>query len=380
MGKVKGWFSKQKSIIIQEFTQEPPLKIVKNCLLIFFGALLMSLGDSFFVLPMNIVSGGISSLAIISNWMPGMNVISTQVYVLIYTWIFFLLGLIFIGVRYSLRTLILSISYPLFVLLFSWVRDAVAVEMLVDGTTQAVHILNISEMMVDIKLEGGDIISHSSDAMKALAYVLSAVFGGALLGTGIGLAFSGGGSSGGTDVINVLVNRYFGIRVGTSSFIVDCLIMIGGFFANGMSLLATMVGVVCAFVCSLLIDKVFLGNQQFYIAQIISPKWNEINHFINHELGRGSTILHGNGGYTSKDITIIQTCFDRQDYMLIKQSIYSIDPSAFVTFVSTREILGYGFSRDKPGVNMNDIPISPEDARKLTIKANTKRKRTFYED
>lgn len=372
MNKFKKWLNKEKNVIIKEFTSEPPRKVIKNILFVLLGALVYSIGDSFFIIPMNLISGGVTSLSLIFHSFPGFNAISIQTYVLIITWGFFILGLILIGLKYSLKQLLFAVFYPLFNYFFQWMISICVIN--------GIHIFDISQVGQDIIFSSGAQISASSEAMLALSYIVACIFGGAITGIGIGLTFVGGGSSGGTDVINILNNKYFGIRIGTSSFLMDLLIILGGFFANGYNLIPTLVGLITAFICSAMIDKVFLGNNRYYLAQIVSVKWEEINNFINKQLGRGTTLLVGKGGYTKKDMTIVEACFDKQDYSLIKQSIYQIDPNAFVTFISTTEILGYGFSRDKPRVDSKDLAISADEARKLQAKAKKKRKRTFYYD
>ncbi len=369
MNFFKNWIAKEKRIIIREFTSEPPKKIIRNILMVLLGAFVYSVGDSFFLIPMNVIYGGVTSLSLIFHSLPGFDFMSVQTYVLIISWMFFALGLVLIGLKYSLKQIVFTIAYPLFNFFFQWLIGACVV----DG----IAIFDISQVAKDIEFSNG-VIQAGSSGMQALAYLVGAIFGSAICGAGIGLTFIGGGSSGGTDVINILNNKYFGIRIGTSSFLMDVLIISGGFFANGMNFLPTLVGFMGAFICSYMIDKVFLGNNRYYLAQIISSKWKEINDFINKDLGRGTTLLYGKGGYTQKDTTVVEACFDKQDYLLIKESIYQIDPNAFVTVISTTEILGYGFSRDKPKADGSSI--SPDDARKLAARAARKRRRTFYYD
>ena len=370
---LREWLQKEKNVIIKEFTSEPPKKMVRNILFVLLGAFVFSIGDSFFLIPMNIIAGGVTSIALLFYHIPGFSVLSVQTYILIITWVFFALGLVLIGLKYSLKQLVFSIAYPLFNYFFAWIISI--------SVVYGREILNIAKVTTDIFSSDGQVILEAgSTGMHALAYLLASLFGGTIMGVGIGLTFIGGGSSGGTDVINILANKYTGIRIGTSSFICDLIIICSGFFVNGMNLIASLVGLVCACCCSIMIDKVFLGISKFYLAQIISVKWSEINDFINKDLGRGTTLLVGKGGYTKNDLTIVEACFDKQDYALIKQSVYQIDPNAFVMVMPTSEILGYGFSRDKPKVDSKDIAISPDDARKLAARASRKRKKTFYYD
>ena len=369
----KEWVKKEVDIVKRESTSESPRKIIQNILSIFLGACISAFGDSLFTIPRNIVSGGIASLSIISHQIPGRSAITKDVYVLIYTWGFFFLGLILIGLKYSLNTLVYTITYPLMVRLFTYrVNHCV-----IDGK----HIFNLVERAAD---RNPSLTTPSGATINAtdwlpLAYLVGAVFGGRLVGIGIGFAFIGGGSSGGTDVINVLANRYLHIRIGTSTFICDLLIITGGFFANGYQLIPTLVGLLSAFLCAFRIDKVFLGNRQYFMALVSSEKIDERNEFINQDLGRGTTLISCRGGYTKKETELLQVCFDKHDYSVIRQAIKQFDPNAFVSVIATKEILGYGFTRSTPKVNRKDIAISPDDARRLTVKAHRLKKKNRSE-
>ncbi len=373
MQKIKKWVQKQIQIVKNEFTNEPPTKVIKNLFLILIGAVLVAFGDSFFILPMNIISGGVASISMLIHKIPGFSVISLNTYVLIVTWSFFFLGLIFLGLKYSLHTLIYTIAYPLAVMLFTYIINNVVV----DG----IRIFDITQLGKDIEISNGIIpFEGNEDSVLLLAYFVSGILGGLLTGSGIGLTLAGGGSSGGTDVINLLANKYLHIKVGLSSFIVDAVLIVAGFFTNGYNLLPSLVGLITALLCSIMLDKVFLGNNQYYLAMVISKKWPEINAFINENLGRGTTLLKAQGGYTKNDTVVLEVCFDRVDYNIIRESINAIDPNAFVTVVQTKEILGYGFSRTTPKADRQDIAMSADETRRLVSKARTKRKNTFKED
>lgn len=372
MKAIKEWFKTQIEIIKDEFTNEPPLKILKNFLFIFLGACIVAFGDAFFLIKMDIIAGGVSSISLLIYKIPGFDALSINVYVLIVTWVFFFLGLILLGVKYAFHTLIYTITHPLMNMFYSFLIKNVTV----DG----VNILDITQICKDISISGGTISATTNqDAMLILAYFVAAIIGGLLVGSGIGFTLSGGGSSGGTDVINLLANKYLHVKVGTSSFVIDSCLIIAGFFTNGYNLLPTLVGLIAALLCSIMIDKVFMGNNQYYLAMIISSKWEDINNFINNELGRGTTIFKGMGGYTKKDSYILEVCFDRQDYNIIRETINTIDPNAFFTVMQTKEVLGYGFSRNTPKAKKKGVTITAEEARHLISKARTKNKNTFKE-
>jgi uncharacterized membrane-anchored protein YitT (DUF2179 family) len=369
MIRLKSWCRDKLQVVKDEFTSEPPKKMIKNNLFILLGALVFAFGDSFFLLPMNIVSGGTSSLAIITNAIPGADGISVQAYIVIYTWLLFALGLFTLGIKYSLKTLLFTIAYPLFVLLFNYLIGVSVVT--VKGNP--IHILDITEMH-DILIANGTITDKES--LLTMSYLMAAILGGLVIGVGIGLAFIGGGSSGGTDVFNLLLNKYFHVKVGTGSFLCDFLLIFAGFFANGFNLLASMIGILSAILCSLMIDKVFLGYNQYYVALVVSKKWSEINDYINQNFERGTTLIKAQGGFTRVDSMLLEVCFDSRDYQVIQEIITHIDPNAFVTIIRAQEIVGYGFSRDTPQVNMKDLALPPDEAQRLLLKSLRMKKKS----
>ena len=150
MRKIRTWAQNQWKIVKSEFTNEPPKKIIKNLLLVFIGAVLVAFGDSFFVIPMNIISGGVASISMLIHRIPGFSVLPVNTYVLIVTWTFFVLGLIFLGLKYSLHTLIYTISYPLVVMLFTYISTNVVV----DG----IRIFDITQLGKDIQISNGIVI------------------------------------------------------------------------------------------------------------------------------------------------------------------------------------------------------------------------------
>lgn len=360
---LKLFFKKQWITIKNEFTSEPLPEFIKNNLYILLGAVVYALGCSFFLLPMNIISGGITSIAIIFSSIPGLDVLPVNTYIYILSWGFFIIGLFILGLKYSLKSLVFVLCYPLFISMF----DALIDVCVVDG----IKILDITSCFIrDIVLENGLII-ESSESLKAIAYIISAVLGGLLIGSGVGLALLGGGSSGGTDVINVSMHKFFHVKIGTSSLCCDVVIIIGGFFANDMNLLASSVGVLGSILCSVMIDRVFMGLSQHYVALIVSNKWYDINKYINEEIERGTTLFRAEGGFSRVDTMVIEVCFDRREYTMIQNIIHRIDPHAFLTVLRAQEILGYGFSRSTPDVM--DIPLPPDTTQRLLLKSRQKK-------
>lgn len=361
---IKLFFKRQLVIIKNEFTSEPIPKVIKNNLYILLGAIIYALGCSFFLLPMDIITGGLTSLAIIFANVPGLNALSVNDYIYILNWLFFVVGLLVLGLKYSLKTLVFIIFYPIFISLFDYIIEV--------SVVNGVRIFDITSNIQNIVLANGDIISASTDnSLKAIAYVLSSVLGGLLIGTGIGFALLGGGSSGGTDVINLTVHKFFHVKVGTCSLCCDIIIIIGGFFFNDFNLLASLIGVLGSLLCSIMIDRVFMGMSQHYVALVVTNKWYEINRYINDVIQRGTTLFKAEGGFSRVDTMVIEVCFERREYKALQDIINRIDPKAFITILKAQDVLGYGFSRSSPDVM--DVPLPPDTIQHLLLKSKEKK-------
>ncbi|MFA6829388.1 MAG: YitT family protein [Bacilli bacterium] len=356
--KLNKWKAHIIETIQEQFVVEPPRKLLKNSLYMLLGAFLLAISTEFFSVRMNLISGGTYSIGIILNALPGFDVLSVEMYILIINWLYFFIGLIFLGLKYSLKTLIVTIFYPIFVFLFDLLINNVVVN--------GVNILDISQATGFI-INGNAVISDSSAI--AISYMVAALLGGFIMGCGVGFAMVGGGSSGGTDVQAILFHKIFHVSIGTGSLISDFLIILVGFFANGTNFLACLVGVLLAVVCAKTIDNVFSSNSCYYMAFIVSKKWEELNKYIIDHIGRGTTIIKAQGGFTGVDTMLLEVCFDKHDYSDLDAIINRIDPNAFVTVMRTSEIVGYGFTRGTPEVEAKDIALSPDETNRILMKA-----------
>ncbi len=339
----------------EEFAGETWKSLLKNNLYVIFGAFIYAIGTSFFTVPMNVISGGLASIAIIlERTLGGLD---ADTYILILNWGVFVIGLFVLGIKYSLKTLVFTLFNPLFIMLFTFLIENVQFE--VNGEMLRVFdIREVQDIIVDSTL------AIPADSLLPVAYLVAALFGGGIMGAGIGFALIGGGSSGGTDIINVTLHKYFRVKIGTSSLMCDVLIMLAGFFfTNDCNLLATMIGAGGAILCSVTLDMVFSSKNKSYVALIVSHRWVELNEYINKNVGRGTTLIKGQGGYSRLDTMVIEVCFDRRDYNMLERAVHKIDPEAFMTILKAQEILGYGFSRD----SIRRGKLKPEEVDQVLI-------------
>ena len=287
-------------------------KQINNYIAVILGTFLLAFGSVIFLTKSELVAGGVSGIAIIIQ-----HFVSSQIYdylVAGLTVFFWLIGLIFLGKDFALKTALSSGLYIGFTFLFKRVPffDELA-------TTFAGEQL------------AGNLI-------------LCGIFGGVFIGGGVAITFLGGGSSGGVDVVQLLVSKYTGIKESLSGFLIDGTIIVVGMISMRLWIPA-LCGILSSFMTAALIEIVYIKNQTAYQVDIISDKWQEISRYAQDELERGATIIHAEGGYKGEERVILRVVFDRFQYDKIKKYIASVDPKAFVTYTQTNAVFGEGFKK-----------------------------------
>ena len=291
---------------------------LRNILLTVLGTLLLSFATSVFILPYNLVVGGISGLAIILS---AIIPLAKEVLIAIVTVLLFVIGVLALSRGFAIKTLVSTIVYPIGVSLFSYIAST------------------------DVL---GGFFHMPTSANGEIGVLLAAIFGGVFTGAGCALAFLGGGSTGGVDIIALVLCKFFkSLKSSVMIFVIDSSIIVIGMFINGDFVL-TLLGIVCAFLTAIMIDKVFLGRSRAFVANIISERHVEINRAIIERIDRTTTIIRGNGGYTGREYSVLTVSFTMNQYADLLRIVNEIDERAFITIYSAHEINGEGFSRDLP--------------------------------
>ena len=171
---------------------------------------------------------------------------------------------------------------------------------------------------------------------------LSSVLGGILCGVGLGITFNQGGSTGGTDIIAMIINKYRNISPGKIILYCDVLIITSSFFVLS-SVEKLVYGYVTMWIVAYSIDAFLTGAQQSVQLFIFSEKYEQIADFINTESRRGLTIIEGTGWYTKKPVKMIMTVVRKRESPQIFQKIKEIDPEAFISQGSVMGVYGKGF-------------------------------------
>ena len=303
-------------------------KNVFSFIYVLAGSIMLAFGTAIFLTKLEINAGGLSGLGIvvqhIINHATGKQAEIIDIFVLVLTWVFWIIGLIFIGKDFALKTLMSSILFPLFLSMFYRIQ----------------FFQNWAESLSGIS--NGGVPTPGN-------YLLCALFGGVFIGSGVALTFIGGGSTGGVDTIIILAEKHFKIKESVVSFMIDGTIVLFGIITFSVlkeNLIPSLCGMLCAFITAVMIEQVYIGSQTSYQVDIISDKWEEISRYAQDVLERGATIIRAEGGYKGDERVILRIVFDKRQYKAIRKYIAEVDPKAFVTFTQTNAVYGEGFKKN----------------------------------
>jgi uncharacterized membrane-anchored protein YitT (DUF2179 family) len=276
-------------------------KIIKEYIYITIGIALVTVGLYFFLIPNDLAVGGVSGLAMIINWyMPGVTIGAIM---LVLNVILFIIGFIFIGANFGVKTIYSSLGLSGMV----WVLEKFYP---MSGT-----ITN------DLFLE----------------LIFGILFG----AVGLGIVFNQNASTGGTDIIAKILNKYFNLDIGKALLLADFFITILAILAFGPKIgMYAMLGVI---INGFTIDAVIAGMNIYKKIEVVSEKGEEIKKFIIEELNRGATLYTAKGAYTNEEKEIITTVLDKKQFIKLKNHIKEIDKKAFIITYNVHETLGEGF-------------------------------------
>jgi uncharacterized membrane-anchored protein YitT (DUF2179 family) len=268
------------------------------------------------------LTGGIATIAIIIQHIVDVTTNSGFQVADIVTAVFeialFFVGLAFLGKKFSAHTLYASIVYPGF---FALLYRTNALKFLTDALT-------------------------TSFSEPFLGLLLCSVFGGAFVGAGVSITMIGDGSTGGVDIIALVVGKYLHIRESVTTFIVDALLILGGVIAlrdlNNIIPLG-LIGIISAFLASMMVQVLFGSMNENCLVEIISSEDKKISDYIQDVIGRGCTILHGEGGFSHEDKRIVKVALSHKQAENLKVYIAEIDPKAFMMVTTSAQINGEGF-------------------------------------
>lgn len=289
---------------------------IKDFIGIAIGSAICGFAYSLFLIPFKVAPGGVGGLSQILFYK--LN-ISAGISMLIFNIPLFIVGVLFLGRMFGLKTIVSILLVSIFTDFFSYK-----------------YILNVKSLIPYLYQISNNAFSFTDQIL------LGTLAGAALLGVGMGIVFRFNGSTGGTDIPALLLKKYLGISVGTGFLIIDSIIIfsIGIVFKNANIILW---GYISLFISSKVTDYVLEGLPGTKGVFIITEHPDIIRQFILKNLDRGCTIFKGEGGYSEKNIDILYVVINLRELTKLKQTIVKCDPKAFVIVNDVNEALGYGF-------------------------------------
>ncbi len=275
---------------------------VMEYVFITFGAFLVAAGVYFFLVPSNLAVGGVSGLAIVlKSFLPNANI---GVLSLMMNGVLFIVGFIFIGVGFGAKTIYSSMAIS-----FS---------------------LGMMEIFYPMQQP------FSDDMFLVL------VMGVLVSGAGIAIVFNQNASSGGTDIIAKILNKYFKISIGVGLFIADFFIVLAAGYVFGIEVF--MYAFIGLIVNGTVIDGMIEGFNTCVEVMIISRESETIKTYVMDTMERGVTVYQATGGYTKEQKEVLLTVVGKREFVQLRKFIKQIDRTAFITTKKAHEILGEGFS------------------------------------
>jgi uncharacterized membrane-anchored protein YitT (DUF2179 family) len=273
---------------------------LKNAVLIVVGCAIMGLAYALFLIPHHFVPGGVSGIAMIVNYFVGLPV---GALIMVLNIPIFLLGLRTMGKKYVLNSLAGMV---------------------------------VSSVFIDIFHEVLRVPSATTNP------VLASIYGGVMLGVGLGIVFRGRASTGGSDIIGMVVSKYTGMSLGFGIMVTDFVVISAAGLALH-SLEAPLYGYIVLFLSTKVIDMILEGWSYSKLVIITSTRIEEIADYILRGLDRSGTALRSRSLYLNREGEIILTVIHRKQLADLRTFIKKIDPEAFVIINDTYDVLGKGF-------------------------------------
>lgn len=275
---------------------------------IILGIILMNLGFYFFLLPTDLVTGGVSGIAVILNTFG----ISPSLSILLMNIAFSILGLLTMGKTFFFKVILGSLASPLVIFILEF--------------------LNIDQMLI-------------LNQLTETRLLVSSLLGALGVGFGLGIVFRNGGTTGGIDILQNIMHKKYHLSYNVAFVLTDGVIVLIGliFFKNIENFLFS-VGVVI--LSGIIIDNVSILGRAGQTLFIVTEKENEVKLAIFKELDRGTTVIDAKGGYSGKNKKLVICVTSKRELNLVRTVVDKADPDAFTFIAQTKEAIGRGFSRD----------------------------------
>ena len=291
-------------------------ELIFSYIKIFIGLIIFSIGYTCFMLPYHIMSGGVAGVSALIYYVTGFH---ASLSFLLINVVLILLAWYTLGWRFCLRTIIATVT----------------VSFMID---------HIQSFITEIGPDGKEHLIQLVGDQVFMACVIGAM----AEGLGLAIVFLAGGSTGGTDIIALTVNKYRDISLGRVMLYVDIFVVSLSYviFKDAQILVACYITL---FISINVVDYVVNGARQSVQFTIISEHYAEIAQAVSNKVERGVTVLHAEGWYSKEKRPVLLVMAKKQESRLIFQLIRVLDPKAFVTMSNVEGVFGEGFDKIKKG-------------------------------
>lgn len=299
------FFKEKENIGVQEIVKKINTKsLLARYSALLVGCFLLAIAFNVFFLPENIVYGGVAGISIITNNLFGWN---PSFVILISSLILLLVSYFLLGWEKTKGSIIGSILFPI---------------------------------MVNLTANVGSVLQFDIDNTFLLV-----IFGGIVAGTGSGVIFKSGFTTGGTDIINQIISKYAKVSIGKAMLMSDGLIVLSaGFFLGGNGTFfaweKVMYAIIVLYLLSFMADKVILGISESKCFYIVTSHETSVKKFLMEYLNHGVTVLDGRGGFTGDHKKVIMCIVPTKEYFIVKEAIHDIDSEAFFLVTDAYEVYG----------------------------------------
>lgn len=279
------------------------MSLLKSIIPVVIGNIIYALVVKLFILPTNLMSSGTTGIALLANHFLGIPV---SFFILIFNVCMLILGLIVLGKKFAMTTIVSTLMYPI-----------------------ALEFFN--------QTLGEFVITNNE--------LLNTIFAGLGIGLALGIVLRSGASTGGMDIPPLVLNHFFRIPVSVSLYVFDFIILSSQSLYNPLERL--LYGIILILLTSIVLDKVLLMGTTKTEVKIISPKFEKIAEEILSEMDRGVTLLNARGGYLKNEHSVVLSVVSNRELPKIEKLVRALDPDAFMIVSRVSEVWGRGFSTKK---------------------------------
>ena len=279
------------------------MSVLKSIIPVMIGNIIYALVVKLFILPTNLMSSGTTGIALLANHFLGIPV---SFFILIFNVCMLILGLIVLGKKFAMTTIVSTLMYPIALEFFNQTL--------------------------------GEFVITNNELLKT-------IFAGLGIGLALGIVLRSGASTGGMDIPPLVLNHFFRIPVSVSLYVFDFIILSSQSLYNPLERL--LYGIILILLTSIVLDKVLLMGTTKTEVKIISPKFEKIAEEILSEMDRGVTLLNARGGYLKNEHSVVLSVVSNRELPKIEKLVRALDPDAFMIVSRVSEVWGRGFSTKK---------------------------------